>query len=52
MASGDGVVDLEGIVAVLARPSYHGVLSVESDTLQQARRSFAYLGTLLAGSGN
>ena len=50
VAAGDGVLDLEGIVAVLARAGYQGVLSVECDTLQQARKSFSYLGTLLGGS--
>jgi len=48
VAAGDGVVDLEGIVGVLAQAGYRGVLSVECDTLQQARKSFAYLGRLLA----
>jgi len=47
VAAGDGVVDLPGIVGVLADSGYHGVLSVECDTLAQAGKSLCYLQHLL-----
>jgi sugar phosphate isomerase/epimerase len=43
VAAGDGVLDLPGIVGVLAAAGYRGVLSVECDTLAQALRSLKYL---------
>ena len=43
VAAGDGEIDLRGIVSTLAQAGYGGVLSVECDTLDQARRSLAYL---------
>jgi sugar phosphate isomerase/epimerase len=43
VAAGDGVVDLPGIVGVLAESGYQGVLSVECDTLAQAVRSLRYV---------
>lgn len=39
VAVGDGVVDVRGIVTVLREAGYTGVLSVECDTLEQARAS-------------
>jgi len=43
VAAGEGRVDLKGIVGVLKDAGYDGVLSVECDTLEQARRSLHYL---------
>jgi sugar phosphate isomerase/epimerase len=43
VAAGDGVVDLPGVVAVLAEFGYQGVLSVECNTVAQAERSLRYL---------
>jgi sugar phosphate isomerase/epimerase len=48
VAAGDGVVDLPGVVGVLAAVGYQGVLSMECDTLDQARRSLPYLRRLFA----
>jgi sugar phosphate isomerase/epimerase len=48
VAAGDGVVDLPGVVGVLAAAGYQGVLSVECDTLDQATRSLPYLRRLFA----
>lgn len=39
VAVGEGVVDLRGVLAVLARSGYGGVVSVECDTETQARAS-------------
>ncbi len=39
VAIGDGVVDVRGVLAVLAEAGYDGVVSVECDTLAQARAS-------------
>jgi sugar phosphate isomerase/epimerase len=39
VAVGDGVVDVRGVLAALAGAGYSGVLSVECDTLAQARAS-------------
>ena len=47
VAAGDGVVDLPGVVDVLAEAGYQGVLSVECDTLEQARRSLPYMKQLI-----
>jgi sugar phosphate isomerase/epimerase len=49
VAAGDGVVDLPGIVAVLAESGYDGTLSVECDTLVQAEKSLRYLHGILPG---
>jgi len=38
---------IRGVVRVLARAGYAGVLSVECDTLEQARRSLSYMSRLL-----
>jgi sugar phosphate isomerase/epimerase len=43
VAVGDGVVDLWGVLVVLAETGYHGVVSVECDTLAQARASYPVL---------
>ena len=43
VAIGDGVVDVGGVLAVLAQAGYDGVLSVECDTLAQARASYPVL---------
>ena len=43
VAAGDGVVDLKGIVGVLAEVVYDGVLSIECDSLEQARKSLPYM---------
>jgi sugar phosphate isomerase/epimerase len=42
-AIGSGVVDFRGLLALLKRKSYSGILSVECDTLAEARRSREYL---------
>jgi sugar phosphate isomerase/epimerase len=49
VAAGDGVIDLAGIVATLAEAGYEGVLSIECDTLEQARKSLAHMKRLLGG---
>ena len=49
VAAGDGVIDLAGITNVLAGAGYNGVLSIECDTLEQARRSLAHMKRLLGG---
>jgi sugar phosphate isomerase/epimerase len=45
VAVGDGVVDVRGVLAVLAAAAYHGVLSVECDTRAQAQASLPVLQT-------
>ncbi len=50
VAAGDGVLDLPGIVDVLAKAGYQGVLSVECDTLEQAKKSLPYLNRVFAES--
>ena len=50
VAAGQGVIDLPGIVATLRSVGFDGVLSVECDTLEQARQSRPYLERLI-GSG-
>jgi sugar phosphate isomerase/epimerase len=47
VAAGDGEVDLPGIIDVLKNVGYDGVLSVECDTFDQAKRSLAYLKGLI-----
>lgn len=47
VAAGEGVVDLPGILGVLAAAGYPGVLSVECGTWAQARTSRQYLERLL-----
>ena len=47
VAAGEGVVDLPGILEVLAAAGYQGVLSVECGTWAQARASRQYLERLL-----
>jgi len=51
VAAGEGVLDLPGIVGVLAEAGYTGVLSVECDTLSQAQRSLTYVERLCRGAG-
>ena len=46
VAAGDGVIDLAGIVRVLAGAGYEGVLSVECDTFEQAQKSLPYMNRL------
>ena len=55
VAAGDGLIDLPGVVGVLARAGYEGVLSIECDTLEQGRNSLPYMTGLLeaaAGQGD
>jgi len=47
VAAGDGEVDSPGIIELLDNAGYDGVLSVECDTFDQARRSLAYLRGLI-----
>jgi len=47
VAVGDGVIDFAGIVAVLAAAGFHGTVSVECDTLEQAARSLPRLRALI-----
>jgi sugar phosphate isomerase/epimerase len=47
VAAGDGVIDVQAIVSLLAQVGYRGALSVECDTLEQARQSRPYLETLM-----
>jgi sugar phosphate isomerase/epimerase len=46
VACGEGEIDWEGVLAILRRHGYHGVLSVECGSEEQAERSLAYLGPL------
>ncbi len=48
VAAGDGEVDLAAIQRILRRAGYDGVLSVECDTLAQARRSLEFFRRVLA----
>jgi len=48
VAVGDGVVDVAGVIGVLAAVDYRGVLSVECDTLEQAQESLPRLQQLCA----
>lgn len=52
VAAGDGVVDLEGVVGVLAEVGYDGVLSIECDSLEQARKSLPYMNRLFNQTEN
>ncbi len=52
VAAGDGVIDLPGIVGVLAESGYQGVLSVECDTRAQAGKSLSHLERLLPSPGD
>lgn len=51
-AAGRGVVDLKGVVNVLAEAKYCGALSVECDTWDDARISRVYLEDLLPSCPN
>ena len=46
-ACGDGVIDWKRVIAILREANYHGVLSVECGTEEQAKRSLAHLNALL-----
>jgi sugar phosphate isomerase/epimerase len=52
VAAGEGVVDVPGIVRLLAAVGYRGALSVECDTLEQARQSRVYLESLTRSVSN
>jgi sugar phosphate isomerase/epimerase len=47
VAAGEGEVNLPGVIEVLDNVGYDGVLSVECDTFDQAKRSLAYLKGLI-----
>ena len=47
-ACGDGVIDWAKVIGILREADFHGVLSVECGTPQQAARSLAHLRALLA----
>jgi sugar phosphate isomerase/epimerase len=47
-ACGDGVIDWARVIAILRKHGFHGVLSVECGTPEQAERSLAHLNSLLA----
>jgi sugar phosphate isomerase/epimerase len=52
-AVGEGMVDLPGVVAVLAKAGYAGVLSVKCDTAPQAKASLPTLNRLIrTAAGN
>ncbi len=46
-ACGDGVIDWKKVIEILREGNYHGVLSVECGTEQQAARSLTYLNSLV-----
>jgi sugar phosphate isomerase/epimerase len=46
-ACGDGAVDWPRVIAILRKYGYEGVLSVECGTVEQAKRSIAYLKSVL-----
>ena len=48
---GDGVVDWARVVAIIRKHGFHGVLSVECGTPEEAARSLAHLAPLLAAKG-
>jgi sugar phosphate isomerase/epimerase len=48
-ACGDGVIDWGKIISILRSVNFHGVLSIECGTEQQAARSLAHLNTVLGG---
>jgi len=43
VAVGDGVIDFPGVISVLKSSGFNGVISVECDTLEQAKKSLLYL---------
>lgn len=47
VAAGDGMIDLPSIVGVLAEVGYQGVVSIECDTLQQAKKSLPHINRLI-----
>ncbi len=47
-ACGDGVIDWRRVISILRSSGYHGVLSVECGTSEQAARSLAHLREALA----
>lgn len=50
-ACGDGVIDWERVLGILDGAGYHGVLSVECGTPDQAARSLGHLRGLMGGQG-
>ena len=50
-ACGDGVIDWSRVLGILRDAGYHGVLSVECGTAEQAERSLAHLSSVLARKG-
>jgi sugar phosphate isomerase/epimerase len=46
-ACGDGVIDWTRVVGILREAAFHGVLSVECGTVEQAERSLAHLKAVL-----
>jgi sugar phosphate isomerase/epimerase len=49
-ACGDGVIDWARVVSILREAGFHGVLSVECGTPDQAARSLAHLESILSKS--
>jgi sugar phosphate isomerase/epimerase len=47
-ACGDGVIDWDRVISILMDLDFHGVLSVECGTSEQAARSLAHLSSVLA----
>jgi sugar phosphate isomerase/epimerase len=47
-ACGDGVIDWDKVITILTALDFHGVLSVECGTSDQAARSLAHLSAILA----
>jgi sugar phosphate isomerase/epimerase len=47
-ACGDGVIDWSRVISILHQAGFHGVLSVECGTAEQAARSLAHLNAILA----
>jgi sugar phosphate isomerase/epimerase len=50
-ACGDGVIDWARVIAILNDAGFHGVLSCECGTSEQAKRSLDHLESLLAKAG-
>lgn len=50
-ACGDGVIDWARVIAILDDAGFHGVLSCECGTSEQAKRSLDHLQSLLAKTG-
>jgi len=46
-ACGDGLVDWRRVVTILKKHNFHGVLSVECGTPEQAERSLSHLNTVI-----